>query len=109
MPWLAIEKKYEFDRHKAKASLVDFEGRCQLIVYRAFFAPGVFPWPEHAYRGCSFRAGQAPKRHHSRVRLGRAATPRPQSSSGAQYGPLFVAPCQQSFDVRKKANPRSGQ
>src|SRR6266478_7175482 len=49
MPWLAVEKKYEFERPKGKASLLDlFEGRRQLIVYRAFFEPGVFGWPEHA-------------------------------------------------------------
>ena len=41
MPWLAVEKKYEFDGPKGKASLLDlFDGRHQLIVYRAFFEPG---------------------------------------------------------------------
>src|SRR5580704_2021282 len=43
MPWLAVDKKYEFDGPKGKVSLLDlFEGRPQLIVYRAFFEPGVF-------------------------------------------------------------------
>jgi predicted dithiol-disulfide oxidoreductase (DUF899 family) len=33
------------------ASLLDlFDGRRQLIVYRAFFEPGVFGWPDHACR-----------------------------------------------------------
>jgi predicted dithiol-disulfide oxidoreductase (DUF899 family) len=33
----------------ARLALLDlFEGRRQLIVYRAFFEPGVFGWPEHA-------------------------------------------------------------
>ena len=42
MPWLAVEKKYEFEGPKGKASLRDlFEGRHQLIVYRAFYEPGV--------------------------------------------------------------------
>src|SRR6202166_4313404 len=42
MPWLAVKKNYEFDGSKGKASLVDlFEGRRQLILYRAFFEPGV--------------------------------------------------------------------
>ena len=51
MPWLAVDKKYEFDGPKGKVSLLDlFEGRHQLIVYRAFFEPGVFGWPEHACR-----------------------------------------------------------
>jgi predicted metal-binding membrane protein len=31
-----------------------------LIVYRAFFEPGVFGWPEHACRGCSLGADQVP-------------------------------------------------
>src|SRR4051794_41717711 len=54
MPWLAVDKKYEFEGPNGKASLLDlFEGRPQLIVYRAFFEPGVFGWPEHACRGCS--------------------------------------------------------
>src|ERR1700682_2841839 len=59
MPWVAVEKPYEFDGPKGKASLLDlFEGRRQLIVYRAFFEPGVFGWPEHACRGCSLGADQ---------------------------------------------------
>src|SRR6266498_5326734 len=46
MPWMAVEKKYEFDGPKGKVSLLDlFEGCRQLIVYRAFFEPGVFGWP----------------------------------------------------------------
>ena len=54
MPWMAVEKMYAFDGPKGKVSLLDlFEGRRQLIVYRAFFEPGVFGWPEHACRGCS--------------------------------------------------------
>ncbi len=46
MPWMLVEKKYEFDGPKGKVGLLDlFEGRRQLIVYRAFFEPGVFGWP----------------------------------------------------------------
>jgi predicted dithiol-disulfide oxidoreductase (DUF899 family) len=42
MPWLAVEKDYEFDGPQGRVSLADlFEGRRQLIVYRAFFEPGV--------------------------------------------------------------------
>src|SRR3984885_10683856 len=45
MPWMAVEKEYEFDGPNGKVSLLDlFEGRRQLIVYRAFFEPGVFGW-----------------------------------------------------------------
>ena len=57
MPWVAVEKAYEFDGPKGKVSLLGlFEGRRQLIVYRAFFEPGVHGWPEHACRGCSMIA-----------------------------------------------------
>ena len=42
MPWLAVEKEYNFDGPTGKASMLDlFDGRRQLIVYRAFFEPGV--------------------------------------------------------------------
>src|ERR1700737_4184211 len=69
MPWLAVEKKYEFDGPKGKASLLDlFEGRRQLIVYRAFFEPGVFGWPEHACRGCSMVADQVAHVSHLNAR-----------------------------------------
>src|SRR6184192_275728 len=69
MPWLAVEKEYEFDGPKGKASLVDlFEGRRQLIVYRAFFEPGVFGWPDHACRGCSMVADQVAHVAHLNAR-----------------------------------------
>jgi predicted dithiol-disulfide oxidoreductase (DUF899 family) len=59
MPWLAVEKPYEFDGPNGKASLLDvFEGRRQLVVYRAFFEPGVKGWPDHACVGCSLMADQ---------------------------------------------------
>jgi predicted dithiol-disulfide oxidoreductase (DUF899 family) len=59
MPWLAVEKQYEFDGPKGKASLLDlFGGSRQLIVYRAFFEPGVEGWPEHGCIGCSMVADQ---------------------------------------------------
>jgi len=69
MPWLAVEKKYEFDGPKGKASLLDlFDGRRQLIVYRAFFEPGVYGWPEHACRGCSLVADQVAHVAHLNAR-----------------------------------------
>src|SRR5205823_2831132 len=41
MPWVAVKKTYQFDGPKGKASLLDlFEGRRQLILYRAFFRDG---------------------------------------------------------------------
>jgi predicted dithiol-disulfide oxidoreductase (DUF899 family) len=55
MPWLAVEKAYRFDGPDGEAGLLDlFQGRRQLIVYRAFFEPGVHGWPDHACIGCSF-------------------------------------------------------
>ena len=69
MPWLAVPKEYEFEGPSGKVSLLDlFEGRRQLIVYRAFFEPGVFGWPEHACRGCSFVADQVAHLAHLNAR-----------------------------------------
>src|SRR5215475_9425780 len=69
MPWLPVEKSYEFDGPNGKASLLDlFGGRRQLIVYRAFFEPGVYGWPEHACRGCSFLADQVAHLAHLNAR-----------------------------------------
>jgi predicted dithiol-disulfide oxidoreductase (DUF899 family) len=69
MPWMAVEKQYEFEGPRGKASLLDlFEGRRQLIVYRAFFEPGVFGWPDHACRGCSFGADQVSHLAHLHAR-----------------------------------------
>src|SRR6202008_4640543 len=59
MPWLAVEKKYEFDGPNGKTSLLDlFDGLRQLILYRAFFEPRVHGWSEHACIGCSLGADQ---------------------------------------------------
>src|SRR5262245_7767260 len=59
MPWLAVEKAYEFEGPDGVVSLLDlFDGRRQLIVYRAFFEPGVRGWPDHACIGCSMVADQ---------------------------------------------------
>jgi predicted dithiol-disulfide oxidoreductase (DUF899 family) len=69
MPWLAVEKKYQFEGPAGKASLRDlFEGRHQLIVYRAFYEPGVFGWPDHACRGCSMVADQVAHVAHLHAR-----------------------------------------
>ena len=69
MPWTAVERAYEFDGPQGKFSLLDlFEGRRQLIVYRAFFEPGVFGWPDHACRGCSLGADQIAHLSHLNAR-----------------------------------------
>jgi predicted dithiol-disulfide oxidoreductase (DUF899 family) len=65
MPWVAVKKEYEFEGPQGKVRLLDlFEGRRQLIVYRAFFEPGVFGWPDHACRGCSLGADQVSHLSH---------------------------------------------
>jgi predicted dithiol-disulfide oxidoreductase (DUF899 family) len=69
MPWVPVEKRYEFDGPKGKASLLDlFDGRRQLILYRAFFEPGVHGWPEHACHGCSLVADQVAHVAHLNAR-----------------------------------------
>ena len=57
MPWLAVDTEYAFEGPEGRVSLLGlFAGRRQLIVYRAFFEPGVDGWPDHACRGCSMIA-----------------------------------------------------
>ncbi|KZS60279.1 DUF899 domain-containing protein [Mycobacterium ostraviense] len=57
MPWLLVDKDYRFDGPEGTTNLLGlFDGRRQLIVYRAFFEPGVHGWPDHACRGCSMIA-----------------------------------------------------
>ena len=69
MPWMAVDKAYAFAGPKGTASLLDlFEGRSQLIVYRAFFEPGVFGWPDHGCRGCSLGADQVSHLAHLNAR-----------------------------------------
>jgi predicted dithiol-disulfide oxidoreductase (DUF899 family) len=69
MPWLAVEKDYEFDTPDGRKSLLDlFDGRRQLIVYRAFFEPGVRGWPDHACPGCSLVADQVAHPAHLHAR-----------------------------------------
>jgi len=69
MPWTAVEKAYEFEGPEGKTNLLGlFEGRRQLIIYRAFFEPGVHGWPEHACRGCSLGADQVSNLAHLNAR-----------------------------------------
>jgi predicted dithiol-disulfide oxidoreductase (DUF899 family) len=71
MPWMAVEKVYMFEGPNGKTSLLDlFAGRRQLIVYRAFFEPGVHGWPEHACIGCSLGADQVANLAHLNARAG---------------------------------------
>jgi predicted dithiol-disulfide oxidoreductase (DUF899 family) len=69
MPWMAVDKAYEFEGPSGPASLLDlFEGRQQLIVYRAFLDPGVHGWPDHACVGCSMVADQVAHVAHLNAR-----------------------------------------
>lgn len=69
MPWMAVEKEYVFDGPDGKVSLLDlFDGRRQLIVYRAFIEPGTGDWPEHGCTGCSLMADHVPHLAHLNAR-----------------------------------------
>ena len=69
MPWLAVEKQYAFDGPQGKVSLLDlFEGRRQLVLYRAFYDPDVYGWPDHACVGCSLGADQVSHLSHLHAR-----------------------------------------
>jgi predicted dithiol-disulfide oxidoreductase (DUF899 family) len=76
MPRMAVEKDYTFEGPNGKASLLDlFEGRRQLIIYSAFYAPDVttYPpsggsYPERACVGCSFVADQVAHPAHLNAR-----------------------------------------
>lgn len=69
MPWMAVEQSYTFEGPDGRASLADlFAGRRQLIVYRAFYEPGVHGWPEQACRGCSMVADQVAHVAHLNAR-----------------------------------------
>jgi predicted dithiol-disulfide oxidoreductase (DUF899 family) len=69
MPWVPVEKPYVFEGPEGKVSLLGlFGGRRQLIVYRAFFEPGVHGWPEHACIGCSLGADQVGDLSHLNAR-----------------------------------------
>jgi predicted dithiol-disulfide oxidoreductase (DUF899 family) len=57
MPWLAVDKEYEFEGPEGTVNLPGLFGdRRQLVVYRAFFEPGVHGWPDHGCPGCSMIA-----------------------------------------------------
>jgi predicted dithiol-disulfide oxidoreductase (DUF899 family) len=69
MPWRAVDQDYRFEGPAGEVGLLDlFEGRRQLIVYRAFFEPGVHGWPDHACRGCSLLADQVSHLAHFHAR-----------------------------------------
>jgi predicted dithiol-disulfide oxidoreductase (DUF899 family) len=76
MPRMLVEKEYRFEGPNGPASLLDlFGGRRQLIVYRAFYEPGITTfanegdsYPERACAGCSFVADQVAHPAHLNAR-----------------------------------------
>jgi predicted dithiol-disulfide oxidoreductase (DUF899 family) len=75
MPWLAVDKEYWFEGPAGRVTLTDvFEGRRQLILYRAFYGPEVTTYaeggsyPERACVGCSFVADQVAHPAHLNAR-----------------------------------------
>jgi predicted dithiol-disulfide oxidoreductase (DUF899 family) len=75
MPWMAVDKDYTFEGPSGPASLLDlFDGRRQLIVYRAFYGPEVTTYaeggsyPERACIGCSVVADQVAHPAHLNAR-----------------------------------------
>ncbi|KUI42051.1 hypothetical protein AU197_18040 [Mycobacterium sp. IS-1590] len=71
MPWMAVENTYTFDGPDGSMTLLDlFDGRRQLIVYRAFIEPGTSDgdWPDHGCVGCSSMADHVPNLAHLNAR-----------------------------------------
>jgi predicted dithiol-disulfide oxidoreductase (DUF899 family) len=69
MPWLPVRNDYTFEGPDGRRTLLElFDGRRQLIVYRAFFDPGVDGWPEHGCIGCSLMADQLADLTHLNAR-----------------------------------------
>ena len=75
MPWMAVDTEYRFEGPAGRVTLADlFEGRRQLIVYRAFYGPEVTTYadggsyPDRACVGCSFVADQVAHPGHLHAR-----------------------------------------
>src|SRR4029079_14130988 len=75
MPWMAVDKEYSFDGPRVGVSLDDvFDGRRQLVLYRAFYGPEVTTYapggsyPDRACVGCSMVADQVADPAHLNAR-----------------------------------------
>ncbi len=75
MPWMEVTKQYSFEGRDGRVSFEDlFDGRRQLIVYRAFYGPEVTTYaeggsyPERACVGCSLVADQVAHPAHLNAR-----------------------------------------
>jgi predicted dithiol-disulfide oxidoreductase (DUF899 family) len=74
-PWMAVEEDYRFVGPDGELRLADmFDGRSQLIVYRAFYGPDITTygpggsWPARGCVGCSFIADQIAHPAHLNAR-----------------------------------------
>jgi predicted dithiol-disulfide oxidoreductase (DUF899 family) len=75
MPWLAVDKEYWFEGPAGRVRFEDlFDGRSQLILYRAFYGPDITTYaeggsyPERACVGCSMVADQVAHPAHLNAR-----------------------------------------
>jgi len=75
MPWMEVEKDYRFEGPSGQMTFADlFEGRRQLVLYRAFYGPDITTYaeggsyPERACVGCSFIADQIAHPAHLNAR-----------------------------------------
>lgn len=75
MPWMEVDKAYWFEGPDGRVSFEDlFEGRRQLVLYRAFYEPevttyaGEGSYPERACAGCSMVADQVAHPAHLNAR-----------------------------------------
>jgi predicted dithiol-disulfide oxidoreductase (DUF899 family) len=115
MPWMAVDKEYRFDGPNGEATLADlFDGRRQLVVYRAFYGPEVTTYaeggsyPERACVGCSFVADQVAHPAHlgGRDTALAFASRAPQAEiqglkqrHGWDHIPWFTIPDESDFDT----------
>src|SRR6202034_732526 len=75
LPWVKVEKRYEFEGPQGKCTLADlFQGCSQLAVYHFMLAPG----SDHVCKGCSFVADHidAARQHFGDADLSFAAISR---------------------------------
>src|SRR5215471_15862964 len=75
MPWMAVDKEYWFEGPAGRVSFADlFDGRRQLVLYRAFYGPELTTYaeggsyPERACVGCSMVADQVAHPAHLNAR-----------------------------------------
>ena len=75
LPWVKVEKRYEFEGPQGKCTLADlFQGCSQLAVYHFMLTPG----SDHVCKGCSFVADHidAAQQHFAAADLSFAAISR---------------------------------